>query len=223
MIRTFLFVSFFMLATVSHGQEAAKKDTIQTAQEPVKKEIAKDSVKVVTDAKAEVPKDSVKVATDAKVEIPKDTVKVITTPAKAEIPEEYTPPIENKEIMGKWQMESTEMADGFYYTYSFLRGNVFVFGNDENEGLNRIISLTGTYYLKKDTLIIYVKQEYDLVGGTPQMSEKLAGSGWEITGGKIMLKDLPIVKEYYLPIKRCPVKDHKKCIEINSMSYYKFE
>jgi len=104
-----------------------------------------------------------------------------------------------------------------------MRGNVFVFGNDENEGLNRIISLTGTYYLKKDTIIIYVKQEYDLVGGTPELSEKLAGSGWEIKGGKIMLKDLPVVKQYYLPIRTCPEKDNKKCLEINSMSYYKLE
>jgi hypothetical protein len=131
--------------------------------------------------------------------------------------------VTNLEIMGKWQMESTEMADGFYYTYSFLRGNTFVFGNDENEGLNRIISITGTYYLRKDSLIIYVKSEYDLVGGTPQMSEKTAGSGWEIKGGKIQEKEIPIVKQYALPVKKCADRDGKKCLEINSMSYYKFE
>jgi len=132
--------------------------------------------------------------------------------------------ISTLELLGKWQMESTEMADGFYYTYAFSRGNIFVFGNDENEGLNRIISISGTFYLFKDTIAIYVKQEKDLVGGTPQLTtEKLAGSGWEIKGGKTVVNDLPVVKTYKLPIKRCPVKDNKKCIEINSMSYYKFE
>ena len=131
--------------------------------------------------------------------------------------------LSNGDILGKWQMESTEMADGYYYTYSFLRGNVFVFGNDENEGLNRIISITGTYYLKTDTLTIYVKGEYDLAGGTPELSEKKAGSGWEIKGGKIVTKDLPEVKKYDLEIKPCKDKDNKKCIEINGMSYYKFE
>ena len=152
----------------------------------------------------------------------KDTLK--NNPEKPnKEPVRKMPSLDNKDIMGKWQMESTEVADGYYYTYSFLRGNVFIFGNDENEGLNRIISLTGSYYLKKDTLIIYVKQEYDLVGGTPQMSEKLAGSGWEIKGGKIVTKDLPVIKEYYLPVKPCAEKDGKKCMEINSMSYYKLE
>jgi hypothetical protein len=153
--------------------------------------------------------------------VSKDTLK--NDQKKRPKEEKVLPPIDNKDLLGKWQMESTEMADGYYYTYSFVRGNVFVFGNDENEGLNRIISLTGTYYLKKDTLIIYVKEEYDLVGGTPQMSEKQAGSGWEIKGGKVVLKELPEIKEYNLPIKPCETKDGKKCIEINSMSYYKFE
>lgn len=131
--------------------------------------------------------------------------------------------LSNSDLLGKWQMESTEMADGYYYTYSFLRENVFIFGNDENEGLNRIISLTGTYYLKTDTLTIYLKAEYDLVGGAPQLSEKMAGSGWEIKGGKIVAKDLPEIKQYKLEIKPCADKDNKKCIEINGMSYYKFE
>jgi hypothetical protein len=132
-------------------------------------------------------------------------------------------PIDNKDLMGKWQMESTEVADGYYYTYSFLRGNNFIFGNDENEGLNRIISLRGTYYLKGDTLILYLKQEYDLVGGNPQLSEKLAGSGWVVKGGKTVPRDLPVVKEYKIPIKPCAERDGKRCLEINSMSYYKLE
>ena len=132
-------------------------------------------------------------------------------------------PITNKEMLGKWQMESTEMADGYYYTYSFLRGNEFIFGNDENEGLNRIISLEGTYYLKKDSLVLYVKQERDLVGGNPELSEKLGGSGWEVKGGKFVKKDLPKVQQYSLPIKPCADKDGKQCIEINSMAYYKLE
>jgi len=209
------------------------KDTIVTLQHiPIYDTVVKKQEIITKDTLVKVP---AKVNTDilAKKE-PSHTDTVATTqkkPIKAiaankaqKVPqpdaEQY---LENKELFGKWQMESTEMADGYYYTYSFVKGNTFIFGNDENEGLNRIISLTGTYYLRRDTLIIYVKQENDLVGGTPEMTEKLAGSGWAIKGGKIVLKDLPVVKEYYLPIKPCPEKDNKRCIEINSMSYYKLE
>ena len=200
MIRVLLFIASLLFTMLSSGQDIPNKDTLKNMTEKSNK----DSLKNITE---KPNKDSLK--------------NIAEKPGKPLLSNRFS--LENKDIMGKWQMESTEVADGYYYTYSFLRGNIFVFGNDENEGLNRIISLTGTYYLKKDTLIIYVKQEYDLVGGTPQMSEKLAGSGWEIKGGKIVTKDLPVIKQYYLPIKPCAEKDGKKCLEINSMSYYKLE
>ncbi|MFI5195999.1 MAG: hypothetical protein ACHQD8_02825 [Chitinophagales bacterium] len=201
-----------LFTILSFGQDISNKDTLKSSQEKSNNDSLKSprekSNKDTLKSSPEKPNnDSLKSSAEK--------------PGKPILSNSFS--LDNKDIIGKWQMESTEIADGYYYTYSFLRGNIFVFGNDENEGLNRIISLSGTYYLKKDTLIIYVKEEHDLVGGTPQMSEKLAGSGWEIKGGKIVTKDLPVIKQYYLPIKPCTEKDGKKCIEINSMSYYKLE
>jgi hypothetical protein len=92
--------------------------------------------------------------------------------------------VKNK-LIGKWQAESAEVTSMYFDSYQFSKNGQFVFKPNEYDGLNRIISINGTYRLKGDTLYLTPLFTEEIVGGNLIRSESTTLSDtWEIVGGK---------------------------------------
>jgi len=90
-----------------------------------------------------------------------------------------------KALIGKWQAESAEVTSMYHDSYQFFNNGKFLFNPDEYNGLNRIISISGTYRLKGDTLFLTPLFTKEIAGGYIIRSESTTLSDtWEIIGGQ---------------------------------------
>jgi len=90
-----------------------------------------------------------------------------------------------KILIGKWQTESAEVTSMYHDSYQFFKDGKFAFKPDEYNGLNRIISINGTYKVKGDTLFLIPLFTEEIVGGHFIRSESTTLSDtWEIIGGQ---------------------------------------
>lgn len=89
-------------------------------------------------------------------------------------------------LTGKWQAESKELTSMNLDTYQFLNNGRFTFEPDGYNGLNRIISISGRYKIKGDTLLLTPEFTKEITGGYPVRSESTTLSDtWEIIQGQI--------------------------------------
>ncbi len=92
--------------------------------------------------------------------------------------------VKNK-LIGKWQAESAEVTSMYYDSYQFLANGKFIFEPNAYNGLNRIISINGTYKLKGDTIFMTPIFTKEVIGGFLIRSESTTLSDtWEIVGGQ---------------------------------------
>jgi hypothetical protein len=70
--------------------------------------------------------------------------------------------------------------------YQFFNNGKFIFKPNEYNGLNRVISINGTYKIKGDTLFLIPYFTKEVVGGSPIRSESTTLSDtWELINGHI--------------------------------------
>ena len=123
-----------------------------------------------------------------------------------------------KKIIGNWQAESGTITSMYHDTYQFFNGGGFTFKPDAYNGLNRIISIRGTYKIKGDTLILEPKYTEEIVGGFPIRSEStLLSDTWEIVQGKTKIIPCKTTKQMAV-IK---FNSDSKFITLDSRKFYK--
>lgn len=127
----------------------------------------------------------------------------------------------NKPFIGLWQAEQVDVTSMYHDTYKFLESGKFIFKPDEYNGLNRIISISGVYKIKGDTLFFTPELTKELIGGYPVRSESTTLSDtWEIVGGdlktivcKKKIKQFAIIK--FSQNGQCLFIDERKFYNIN--------
>lgn len=126
-----------------------------------------------------------------------------------------------KNIVGIWQADSSEVTSMYHDTYQFYKNGNFEFKPDGYNGLNRVLSINGRYELKKDTVLLYIKSTKEIVGGYPNRSEITTLSDtWEIINGKI--KTFTFKKNILQKVKINKCSD-EKCILIDDRKFYLIE
>lgn len=129
--------------------------------------------------------------------------------------------IDKKNIIGVWQFGSKEVNAGFFDSYQFFTNGTFKFNTNQNDATRRIISIGGTYELKNNRLMLKTTYTKEIQGGFLVRSETAGGSGWEISGGKIITTNYKTPKVSSITIGIC--ENEKECILLDSRKYYQVE
>lgn len=126
-----------------------------------------------------------------------------------------------KNIIGLWQENDSVVTSMYRDTYRFELNGKFVFNPNEYDGLNRIISIKGTYKIKKDKLILLPSHMKELIGGYPIRSEITTLSDtWEIQCAKIKTIKL---KKRVTQIANLKISQNASSILIDNRTYFKVE
>ena len=126
-----------------------------------------------------------------------------------------------KNIVGLWQEKDSVVTSMYHDTYRFGLNGKFVFKPNEYDGLNRIVSLIGTYKIKKDKLLLLPSQMKELIGGYPIRSEITTLSDtWEIQGARIKIIKL---KKRVNQIANLKISQNGTFILIDNRIYYKVD
>ena len=128
---------------------------------------------------------------------------------------------QNKEIsiLGLWQQNDSIVSSMYYDTYQFHSNGTFVFKPNEYNGLNRILSINGTYKLKNDKLILTPLKTEELIGGYPVRSEiTTLSDSWEIKGAQKVIR---YIKKRKPQITNLKFIQNEKCILIDCIKYFK--
>ncbi len=97
-------------------------------------------------------------------------------------------------LNGKWQAESATITSMNFDTYQFDDKGKFQFKPNGYNGLNRVISIIGSYIVKGDTLYFIPEYTNEITGGNFIRSESTTLSDtWEIVKGQVIKK--PILKK----------------------------
>jgi hypothetical protein len=127
----------------------------------------------------------------------------------------------SQSIVGVWQLGSYQVAGGLLDNYRFYENKKFEFRPNDNDGLNRTISLNGRYEVMKDSLVLTIVSVTELVGGIPTRSLTAGGSGWEIMGGKVKIHFLRKEERCTLSIGSCEKGESHQCLLIDLLTFYK--
>ncbi|MEO8885561.1 MAG: hypothetical protein ABI367_05820 [Mucilaginibacter sp.] len=68
-------------------------------------------------------------------------------------------------LVGVWQVNTSQLADAWLANYRFFKDGTFKYIFNQYDDRGRIISATGSYKLKADTLLLVVKARRERVGG----------------------------------------------------------
>lgn len=129
--------------------------------------------------------------------------------------------VDKKNLIGLWQFGSKEVNAGFFDTYQFFANGSFKFNTNQNDATRRIISIGGTYEIKNNLLLLKTIYNKEIHGGILVRSETEGGSGWELSGGKIITTKYKSPKESTITIERCETEE--ECILLDSRKYYQVE
>jgi hypothetical protein len=133
--------------------------------------------------------------------------------------------VNNKNIVGIWQKDTPEIADGWLDNYQFFPDSSFCFNFSEFDGSKRVLSLKGTYWLKKDTVYFKVKSTIELVGGYFIRDNNASMHNTWAIAGNYEIKEITVIKpsiELTL-IENCPYVKSLKCIRIGGDIFYKLK
>lgn len=125
---------------------------------------------------------------------------------------------DQKDIIGIWQFGTKEVSAGFFDSYQFFANGTFKFNTNQYDGTRRILSIGGTYEVKNNRLRLKTSYSIEIQGGFLVRSETAGGSGWEISGGKIVTLNYKTPQESFLSFGIC--ENEKECILLDSLKYY---
>lgn len=130
---------------------------------------------------------------------------------------------QNKDIsiVGLWQQKDSIVSSMYYDTYQFHSNGTFIFKPNEYNGLNRILSINGTYKLKNGKLILVPYSIKELTGGYPIRSEMTTLSDtWEMIDSKIIIRKF---KKRKLQIATFKIIKNGNSILIDFEKYFKVD
>jgi hypothetical protein len=121
-----------------------------------------------------------------------------------------------QQLVGIWQAKSKEITSAYFETYQFFKNATFKYNTNQYDGMRRVISIEGDYYLKKDTLYLTPKVSNEIEGGTFGRSElSTLNDSWEIINGKLTSKKVKKITSSVLIIFI-----DKELITIDGIKYY---
>ena len=123
-------------------------------------------------------------------------------------------------LVGKWQAEGAALTSMNFDTYHFSTDGKFAFEPNSYNGLNRIISINGSYKIKGDTLFLTPEYTKEVTGGFPIRSESTTLSDtWEIVQGKT--KIIPCRKTEQSAVIK--INPNNKNITLDDRKFYRIK
>lgn len=105
-------------------------------------------------------------------------------------------------LNGKWQAESPKLTSMNFDTYQFDEKGRFQFKPNAYNGLNRILSINGSYSIKGDSLYFTPEYTNEIKGGEFIRSESTTLSDtWEIVNGQMIKNLIPKKNKQSVTIK----------------------
>jgi hypothetical protein len=129
-------------------------------------------------------------------------------------------------LLGVWQENSPVVTSGYHNVYQFNNDGTFKFKTDEYFGLNRIISINGTYKVLNSFIHLNITSTTEFVGGTVERSitSGEASDSWELVGGKVKTIQLakPVNINFLIQSKESDYDDAELMI-FDKKKYYKIK
>lgn len=135
----------------------------------------------------------------------------------------YSQTFENKDLVGIWQFNNRNIASGWLDNYQFFPNGKFCFNTNQNDSTKRIISIGGTYLLKNNILTLQTTYSKEIYGGHLERSETAGGSGWEVTGGKVITIKFKSKIISHITLEKCDDKEDVSCILLDKRIHFKLE
>ena len=124
-------------------------------------------------------------------------------------------------LNGKWQAESASLTSMNFDTYQFNDKGKFQFKPNGYNGLNRVISINGSYSIKGDTLYFTPEYTNEITGGNFVRSESTTLSDtWEIVNGQDVKKTILKKSKQSATIK---FKSDLKSFTLDERMFFKVE
>ncbi|NLI37598.1 MAG: hypothetical protein GX416_13950 [Bacteroidales bacterium] len=123
-----------------------------------------------------------------------------------------------QKIDGTWQINTSQVADGFMGRYLFT-DSTFEYRINGYDGLNSIRRLFGTYKIQNDK-IFFIVEGIVMIVGNRMIRDKIStlNDDWGLKSDKFVINKLnPVIKE------SATFKFYKEYIEIDNRKYYKTE
>jgi hypothetical protein len=124
-------------------------------------------------------------------------------------------------IVGRWQAGSAQLSNEYNENYQFYANGTFIFNTDGEDGLTRIMKISGVYHIDRDTILFSVRNYVELSGGTLKFTGTEPGeSSWKFEGN--VPKQVKLSNEAE---QKGTFKIYKKqdfvILEIDGAKYYK--
>jgi len=130
--------------------------------------------------------------------------------------------IKEKSLIGIWQANTKIISSGYQDTYQFFSNGDFIFHTNQNDGLQRVVEIKGSYNLIKDTIYLEIKSTLEKIGGKIVRSDiTTLSDSWEIIDCHIKEIKQPSDDIQNIILEPCKVKDETCLIFDKSILYYK--
>lgn len=134
----------------------------------------------------------------------------------------YCQAISQKILIGAWQEKTNEISSTYLGTYQFFPDGKFKYNTNGYDGLQRVLSIKGSYKLDEDTLFLKVESTVEEIGGIIQRSEiNTLNDSWEIDNAKVKEVKQPENNYQRIIIETCGDQNNNKCLILDKRKYYK--
>lgn len=127
--------------------------------------------------------------------------------------------LQESDLVGEWQVSSKVLGSNKRNAYVFKANHTFVYTTDGQDALIEVLSIRGTYSLKKDTVYVQPHALTKRVGGKLSKNFYTTGNdSWEMSEGTI--KTIPVAHSPQYPLIIKVISKHK-ILEIDGSLYYR--
>src|SRR5205809_886657 len=88
-------------------------------------------------------------------------------------------------IVGLWQINSSNVSSALHDNYKFYPNGTFDFGFDQYDDTKRIISIGGKYEFKLNQIVLTISYRKEIDGGEIVRGSPGFQKGWVLNGGKL--------------------------------------
>jgi hypothetical protein len=134
----------------------------------------------------------------------------------------YSQTLKKENIVGIWQANTNIIGSGYQETYQFFINGNFIFHTNQNDGLQRILEIKGSYILVADTIYLKVKSTIEKIGGKICRSEiTTLSDSWEIIDCQLKEINQSSYEVQNIIYEPCKDKSENCLILDKSNAYYR--
>ncbi len=126
-----------------------------------------------------------------------------------------------KNIIGVWQENDSLVSSGLKNVYRFYSNGKFRFDVSSYNYLSRLISLSGKYKIRNNSLYLRVLEIKEAKGGEITYGDEADYNNWNYYNYKEKVITCNPAKDFSLRIKICAESKDVKCLRLNYLKFYK--